>query len=188
MFGKSVMAAVACALVAASMGAPAASASPSPQAGNQPVAPQARQAARQAKPKLDRSGRTRVGKASFYAGKFSGRKMADGTRMDPQGDNAASKTLPLGTTAKVTNLKTGESAVVTIRDRGPHVPGRIVDLSPETARQVGMGRHEGVSKVAVTPLALPPNDEGAGAGGSDASPGAQPAPRHGAQPESGARR
>jgi rare lipoprotein A len=45
---------------------------------------------------------------------------------------------------------------VTIRDRGPHVPGRIVDLSTASARQAGIDRHEGVSKVAVTPLALPP--------------------------------
>ena len=79
--------------------------------------------------------------------------------MDPQADSAASKTLPLGTTAKVTNLETGDSAVVTIRDRGPHVQGRIVDLTPATARKVGIDRHEGVSKVEVTPLSLPPSDE-----------------------------
>jgi rare lipoprotein A len=97
-----------------------------------------------------------VGKASIYANKFDGRRMADGTRMDPQDDNAASKTLPLGTTARVTNLETGQSAVVTIRDRGPHVPGRIVDLSPATAERLGLDRHEGVAKVAVTPLSLPP--------------------------------
>ncbi len=117
-------------------------------------APQAHRA--RPAPRLDLSGRRRVGKASIYAGKFEGRRMADGTRMDPQDDNAASKTLPLGTTARVTNLETGRSAVVTIRDRGPHVPGRIVDLSPATAAQVGLDRHEGVSKVSVTPLSLPP--------------------------------
>ncbi len=79
--------------------------------------------------------------------------------MDPQADSAASKTLPLGTTARVTNLETGDSAVVTIRDRGPHVQGRIVDLTPATARKVGIDRQEGVSKVKVTPLSLPPSDE-----------------------------
>ena len=112
-------------------------------------------AVHRARPPLDTSGRRRVGKASIYANKFNGRRMADGTRMDLQDDNAASKTLPLGTTAKVTNLETGQSAVVTIRDRGPHVPGRIVDLSPATAEKVGLDKHEGVSKVAVEPLALP---------------------------------
>jgi len=158
----SVMTRVACAAVslAAAASVPAGSKEPPPSAA-QADAPHASQAARHAKPKLDLSGRTRVGKASFYSAKFNGRKMADGSRMDPQADSAASKTLPLGTTAKVTNLETGESTVVTIRDRGPHVPGRIVDLSPASARQVGIDHHEGVSKVAVTPLSLPPTAAGA---------------------------
>ena len=147
---------MACAVVAAAACAQAASALPPPSSTPQPAAQQARQARPHARPRLDRSGRTRLGKASFYGGKFSGRKMADGTRMNPRNDSAASKTLPLGTTAKVTNVETGESAVVTIRDRGPYVRGRIVDLSPATAQKVGIDRHEGVSKVAVTPLSLPP--------------------------------
>jgi rare lipoprotein A len=91
-----------------------------------------------------------VGKASTYAHHFAGRKMADGTRMDPESDNAASKTLPLGSTARVTNLRTGRSATVTIRDRGPHVPGRIIDLSPATAREIGLTRRQGVAPVEVT--------------------------------------
>jgi rare lipoprotein A len=107
------------------------------------------------KPHLDWSGRKRVGKASFYAKKFAGRTMADGTPMHLHGDNAASKTLPLGTTAKVTNLETGQSAVVTIRDRGPYVKGRIVDLSPSTAQQIGIEPHEGIAKVEVAPIAVP---------------------------------
>ena len=158
MFDKLMPTVVACAIAAVSMAARAATdAATSPVA--RPAASQARATPHRPAPALDRSGHTRIGKASFYAGKFDGRKMADGTRMDPQGDNAASKTLPLGTTAKVTNLQTGQSAVVTIRDRGPHVPGRIVDLSPQTAQQVGLDRHEGVSRVAVTPLALPRRDQ-----------------------------
>ena len=159
MSGRSRTAAAACAALAAAACAHAASTLP-PRAAAAPVAASAAQPATpHPKPRLDRTGRTRVGKASFYAGKFSGRKMADGTRMDPQDDSAASKTLPLGTTAKVTNLETGESAVVTIRDRGPHVRGRIVDLTPATAEKVGIDRHEGVSKVAVTPISVPPSDE-----------------------------
>jgi rare lipoprotein A len=75
--------------------------------------------------------------------------------MDPQGENAASRTLPLGTRALVTNLQTGQSALVTIRDRGPYVKGRIVDLSPATARLVGITPKEGLAKVAVTPIELP---------------------------------
>ncbi len=106
----------------------------------------------------DFSARKRMGKASFYANEFAGRKMADGAAMDPHGDNAASKTLPLGTTAKVTNLETGKSAVVTIQDRGPYVPGRIVDLSPATARQIGISHRKGVALVVVAPIAVPQPD------------------------------
>ena len=104
---------------------------------------------------IDRSGEKRIGKASFYARMFAGRKMADGKQMDPQHDNAASRTLPLGTTAKVTNLETGKSAFVTIQDRGPYVNGRIVDLSPSTAREIGISSRKGVARVEVSPLVVP---------------------------------
>jgi rare lipoprotein A len=116
-----------------------------PQAASPAAAPQ----------KLDLSGHKRVGKASFYATRFAGRKMADGNPMNPLDDNAASKTLPLGTTAKVTNLKTGQSAIVTIQDRGPYVKGRIVDLSPSTAQKIGITRTIGVAPVEVEPIAVP---------------------------------
>jgi rare lipoprotein A len=106
-------------------------------------------------PKPDLSGHKRTGKASFYAKKFAGREMADGTPMDPNADNAASKTLPLGTTAKVTNVETGQSATVTIQDRGPYVKGRIIDLSPATAREIGLDRNEGIATVVVAPIAVP---------------------------------
>jgi rare lipoprotein A len=111
-----------------------------------------------ANPPLDRSGNKRLGKASYYARKFSGRKMADGTIMQPQSNNAASKTLPLGTTAIVTNLETGQSAVVTIRDRGPYIQGRIVDLSPSTAKEIGIDHKNGVAKVEVAPIIVPLGD------------------------------
>ena len=103
----------------------------------------------------DLTGRKRVGTASFYAQRFAGRTMADGTPMDPDGDNAASRTLPLGTTARITNLSTGMSAIVTIRDRGPYVNGRIVDLSPATAQKIGLSVRTGLAKVAVVPIAVP---------------------------------
>ena len=84
--------------------------------------------------------------------------MADGTPMDPQGDNAASRTLPLGTTAKVTNVETGQTAVVTIEDRGPYVDGRLVDLSPATASKIGITPKKGLAKVVVAPIAVPQPD------------------------------
>lgn len=84
--------------------------------------------------------------------------MANGKRMNPHGNNAASRTLPLGTKAKVTNLETGRSAVVSIEDRGPYVKGRIVDLSPSTAREIGLEKHEGVAPVEVAPVLVPQPD------------------------------
>ncbi len=92
-----------------------------------------------------------VGYASYYAQKFSGRKMADGTPMRPESDNAASLTLPLGSKAMVTNLLNGRTALVTIRDRGPFIKGRIIDVSPSTARLLGI-LSAGVARVTVIPL------------------------------------
>jgi rare lipoprotein A len=112
-------------------------------------------AAPHAKPDL--SGGTRAGKASFYATTFTGRTIAHGKRMDPHADNAASKTLPLGTTATVTDLGTGQSAHVTIEDRGPYVKGRIVDLSPTMAHEIGIVRRNGIATVVVAPIARGPD-------------------------------
>ena len=106
---------------------------------------------------LDRSGKVRKGKASYYGQKFYRKKMADGTRMNPRSNAAASKTLPLGTTAEVTNLKNGESDVVEIRDRGPYVKDRIVDVSPETADKLGI-KKEGTAPVEVKPIDVPQDD------------------------------
>jgi rare lipoprotein A len=121
--------------------------------GVQSVAPQ--QPKSTPAPPPDTSARKRVGKASFYAKQFSGRLMADGVPMDPEGDNAASRTLPLGTTAKVTNVETGKTAIVTIEDRGPYVDGRLVDLSPATAAKIGLTPRKGITKVVVAPIAVP---------------------------------
>lgn len=110
------------------------------------------------KPTLDRSGKPRKGKASYYGKKFHGRKMADGTPMDPNTNIAASRTLPLGTRARVTNLENGKSEVVEIRDRGPYIDGRIVDVTPKVAEKLGM-KEEGIATVEVRPIELP--DSGA---------------------------
>jgi rare lipoprotein A len=108
----------------------------------------------------DLTGHKRIGKASIYSKRLAGHKMADGAPMLPEGDNAASKTLPIGTTAKVTNVATGASAVVKIEDRGPYVKGRIVDLSPATAQKIGVDSKDGTAKVSVEPIAVPlPNGD-----------------------------
>ncbi|MDP9012705.1 MAG: septal ring lytic transglycosylase RlpA family protein [Pseudomonadota bacterium] len=123
-----------------------------------PAAPQASPATPRAKRQLDRSGKKQIGQASFYKSSYAGKKMADGTPMQLYGDNAASTTLPLGTTARVTNLENRRTAVVTIRDRGPYVKGRIVDLSPGTAEKIGLARKQGLAKVEVAPLTIPRAD------------------------------
>jgi rare lipoprotein A len=149
---------------------PRAAPSPAPSAS----APVPAKAVKPIPRKLDRTGRARVGKASYYARSLAGRRMADGTPMNPHDDNAASKTLPLGTVARVTNLETGRVALVTIQDRGPYVPGRILDVSPGTARQLGIDRHDGVAKVEVAPIVVPQADGTLklGEGHQDARPGA----------------
>jgi len=118
----------------------------------------------------DRSGRKQAGKASVYAPIFQGRRMANGRSFDHAGHAAASKTLPLGTVAKVTNLESGRTAVVTVEDRGPYVNGRTVDLSKATAEQIGIGSREGVAPVIVAPIAVPQPD-GTIKPGSGALPG-----------------
>lgn len=91
---------------------------------------------------------TETGKASFYANKFNGRKTASGERFRNSALTAAHKTLPFGTTVKVTNVKNGKSVKVRINDRGPFVAGRIVDLSSRAARTIDMHK-EGVGTVKV---------------------------------------
>jgi rare lipoprotein A len=96
-----------------------------------------------------------VGKASVYPSHLQGRPMTNGERFNAGSSAAASKTLPIGTKARVTNLETGKSAEVTIKDRGPVPKGRVVDLTPHTAQQIGLTKKEGVAPVAVVPTSLP---------------------------------
>ncbi|WP_438390598.1 septal ring lytic transglycosylase RlpA family protein [Caballeronia sp. DA-9] len=106
---------------------------------------------------LDRTGKARKGEASYYGQKFYSKKMADGTPMNPQTNSAASKTLPLGTKARVTNLENGKNEVVEIRDRGPYVKDRIVDVSPKTADKLGL-KENGTAPVEVKPVEVPQAD------------------------------
>jgi rare lipoprotein A len=120
---------------------------------------------------IDHSGRKQKGHASYYATKFAHRKMADGNAMNPQAHVAASKNLPLGTTARVVNLRNGKTAVVRVRDRGPFVPGRVMDVTFKVAQELEMTKR-GVVPVEVRPITVPqPNGEmKLGAGAADLSP------------------
>ena len=96
------------------------------------------------------------GKASVYSRKLEHQPMADGTPLDLNSNSAASKTLPLGSRARVTNLRNGRSAEVVIRDRGPFVAGRIIDLTPRTAAELRFRSH-GVVAVEVEPIVPKPH-------------------------------
>jgi len=88
------------------------------------------------------------GVASYYGGKFHGRKTASGERFNKWAMTAAHKTRPLGTKVRVTNLRNGESVEVKINDRGPYIKGRVIDLSRGAAEEIGMV-HAGTAKVKV---------------------------------------
>jgi rare lipoprotein A len=79
-----------------------------------------------------------TGIASWYGRRFMGKKTASGEIFDPEKMTAAHRRLPMGTIIKVTNLKNGREIVVRINDRGPYIPGRIIDLSRAAARQMDM--------------------------------------------------
>jgi len=78
------------------------------------------------------------GLASWYGARFRGRVMADGQPFDPKALTAAHRTLPIGSLVRVRNLSTGQEVVVRINDRGPHVRGRLIDLSRAAAAQLGL--------------------------------------------------
>jgi rare lipoprotein A len=92
--------------------------------------------------------------------------MANGDRFDPESNAAASKTLPLGTVADVTNRETGETQRVVVEDRGPYVQGRIIDVTPRTAEELGM-RDDGVAPVEVKPVGRLPNKARDGKSGAE---------------------
>jgi rare lipoprotein A len=86
-----------------------------------------------------------VGTASWYGEYFEGKPTASGEPFNMYDLTAAHPTLPLGTLVKVTNLRNRRSVVVRVNDRGPIVPGRIIDLSYNAARvlrfdQLGLQR------------------------------------------------
>ena len=83
------------------------------------------------------------GIASHYASRFAGRKTASGAPYDPRAMTAAHRTLPFGTTLRVTRIDRAGAVVagpivVRVNDRGPYSKGRVIDLSEAAARKLGM--------------------------------------------------
>jgi rare lipoprotein A len=83
------------------------------------------------------------GVASFYT---EGQQTASGEKFDTNDLTAAHPTLPFGTRLRVTNVASGRSVTVRVNDRGPYVPGRVVDVSHSAADALGMVG-SGIAKV-----------------------------------------
>lgn len=96
-------------------------------------------------------GGVQEGMASWYGKEFDGRPTASGERFDMNALTAAHRTLPLGTTVRVTNLENGEEVTLRVNDRGPFVKGRILDCSYGAAKELGFAG-AGLAKVRVEVL------------------------------------
>jgi rare lipoprotein A len=93
-----------------------------------------------------------VGMASYYARSLHGRQTASGEKYNENTLTAAHPRLPFGTRLKVTNLNNGRTVEVRVNDRGPFVRRRVIDLSYEAARKLGM-LQDGVARVEIRILA-----------------------------------
>lgn len=78
------------------------------------------------------------GEASYYGDELAGRATASGETFVPGGLTAAHRTLPMGSRLRVTNVTNGRSVVVRVNDRGPFVQRRVIDVSEDAARRLGM--------------------------------------------------
>jgi rare lipoprotein A len=78
------------------------------------------------------------GIASFYAEEFNGRPTASGETYDMHALTAAHRTLPFNTAVRVTQTENNKSVIVRINDRGPFKDDRVIDLSLEAARRIGL--------------------------------------------------
>ena len=87
-----------------------------------------------------------VGTASWYGQIFDGKPTASGEPYDMYDMTAAHLTLPMGSYVRVTNLRNGRAVVVRVNDRGPIVPGRIIDLSYGAAQALEF-RQRGLQRV-----------------------------------------
>ena len=96
---------------------------------------------------------TEDGLASWYGIEEAGRATASGEIMDPERKTAAHRTLPFGSLVRVTDLETGKAVEVIVNDRGPHVDGRVIDLSFAAARELDLV-DRGVTPVRIQVLGL----------------------------------
>jgi len=102
-----------------------------------------------------------TGLASWYGGPYNKRRGSNGEIYNMNAMTAAHRTLPLGSIIRVTNLKTGRSALVRITDRGPFVEGRVLDLSQAAAKKVDV-LQPGVAMVRIEVMRAPSSLETGG--------------------------
>lgn len=102
-----------------------------------------------------------TGIASWYGAPYHNRRASNGEVYDMHAMTAAHRTLPLGSIVRVTDLKTGSSAVVRITDRGPFIEGRIIDLSRSAAEKIGIVQR-GTAEVRLDVLQTPTSTAAAG--------------------------
>lgn len=102
-----------------------------------------------------------TGLASWYGAPYHNRRGSNGELYNMHAMTAAHRTLPLGSIVRVTNVKTGHSALVRITDRGPFVEGRVLDLSQAAAKRLDVVQ-AGVAMVRIEVLSAPASLETGG--------------------------
>jgi rare lipoprotein A len=115
------------------------------------AAPKAEEGADLAEPTLPADAKpiaTETGLASWYGPPYHNRRGSNGEIYNMHAMTAAHRTYPLGSIVRVTNRKTGATALVRITDRGPFIPGRVVDLSLAAAHKLDVWK-PGIAEVKV---------------------------------------
>jgi rare lipoprotein A len=102
-----------------------------------------------------------TGMASWYGPPYHNRRGSNGQVYNMNAMTAAHRTLPLGSIVRVTNVKTGHHALVRITDRGPFIPGRVLDVSLAAARKLDVYQ-PGVAQVRVEVMQTPESLAGGG--------------------------
>lgn len=101
--------------------------------------------------RVAKNAKVEIGYASYYAKCFQGQRTASGETCDLGKYTAAHRSLPFGTMVRVTMPQNGKCVIVKVNDRGPHVRGRVIDLSYVAAKKLGL-ISTGIAKVKIEKL------------------------------------
>lgn len=130
---------------------------PSLTAQNRPADPPSKSSPKNAVRVKEKPGKRhwyQIGKASWYGPHFQGKETASGETFDMYDLTAAHRSLPLGSLVRVTNLANYRQVTVRINDRGPVYRSRIIDLSYEAAKLLGL-KAAGIQTVRLDVVAVP---------------------------------